>query len=70
MKNSIGEYDTSDYSPGHYLHDKKNKKVLGKMKDECAERVIKEVICLRSKMYSIVEETGKTIKKAKGVKKK
>ena len=28
MKNSIDEYDTSDYSPGHYLHDKKNKKVL------------------------------------------
>ena len=28
MKNSIDEYDTSDYSPGHYLHDKKIRKYL------------------------------------------
>ena len=39
------------------------------MKNECAGGVIKEVICLRPKMYSIVEETGKITKKAKGVKK-
>ena len=69
MRKNIHEYDTSDYPLSHYLHDKKNKKVLGKMKDECAGGVIKEVICLRPKMYSIVGETRKITKKAKGVKK-
>ena len=46
-----------------------NKKVLGKMKDECAGRPIAEYVGLRPKMYSILETGGKNIKKAKGVKK-
>ncbi|KAL9954681.1 hypothetical protein ACROYT_G042247 [Oculina patagonica] len=49
-------YDTSDYPKEHPLHSNKNKKVLGKMKDECAGTPIKECICLRSKMYSIMTE--------------
>lgn len=35
-------YDTSDYEKDHRLYSTKNKKVLGKMKDECAGRVIEE----------------------------
>ncbi|KAL9957602.1 hypothetical protein ACROYT_G034521 [Oculina patagonica] len=29
------KYDTSDYPKEHFLHSEENKKVLGKMKDEC-----------------------------------
>jgi len=45
-----------------------NKKVLGKMKDECGGEPIEEVVALRPKMYSI-KKAGSNIKKAKGVKK-
>ena len=62
-------YDTSDYPPEHPLHSIANKKVLGKMKDECAGRPIAEYVGLRPKMYSILEAGGGNIKKAKGVKK-
>ena len=62
-------YDTSDYPKDHPLHSMVNKKVLGKMKDECAGRPIAEYVGLRPKMYSILEASGKSIKKAKGVEK-
>ncbi|MEW8688805.1 MAG: hypothetical protein AB2556_23555 [Candidatus Thiodiazotropha sp.] len=39
------------------------------MKDECARRSIAEYVGLRPKMYSILEASGKNIKKAKGVRK-
>ena len=55
--------------PEHPLHSIANKKVLGKMKDECAGRPIAEYVGLRPKMYSILEAGGGNIKKAKGVKK-
>ena len=62
-------YDTSDYPKEHPLHSNMNKKVLGKMKDECAGTPIAEAVCLRPKMYSILRADEKNIKKAKGVKK-
>ena len=62
-------YDTSDYPREHTLHSVENKKVLGKMTDECAGRPIAEYIGLRPKMYSIFEANGDNTKKAKGVKK-
>ena len=49
-------YDTSDYPKEHPLHSTVNKKVLGKMKDECAGTPILEYVGLRSKMYSIMTE--------------
>ncbi len=60
-------YDTSDYSKDHSLHCTMNKKVLGKMEDECAGRPIAEYVGLRPKMYSILEASGENIKKANGV---
>ena len=36
------------------------------MKDECKGALISELVCLRSKMYSILLENNKNIKKAKG----
>ena len=62
-------YDTSDYPKEHPLYSEANKKVLGKMKDECNGTSIAEFVGLRSKMYSIMKGNKKNIKKAKGVKK-
>ncbi|MEW8333911.1 MAG: hypothetical protein AB2692_23475 [Candidatus Thiodiazotropha sp.] len=62
-------YDTSDFPKGHPLHSTENKKVLGKMKDECVGRGIAEYVGLRPKMYSILVASGKNIKTAKGVRK-
>ena len=62
-------YDTSDYAKEHPLYSNINKKVLGKMKDECNGTLIVECVCLRPKMYSILKADEKNIKKAKGVKK-
>ncbi|KAK3753831.1 hypothetical protein RRG08_006222 [Elysia crispata] len=62
-------YDTSDYPREHPLHSAENKKVVGKMTDECAGRPIAEYIGLRPKMYSILEANGGNMKKAKDVKK-
>ena len=61
-------YDTSDYPKDHPLYSATNKKVLGKMKDECAGVPIAENVGLRPKMYSILRADEKTIRKAKGVK--
>ncbi|MEW8689040.1 MAG: hypothetical protein AB2556_24740 [Candidatus Thiodiazotropha sp.] len=62
-------YNTSDFPKGHLLHSTENKKVLGKMKDKSAGRSIAEYVGLQLKMYSILEASGKNIKKAKGVRK-
>ena len=68
MKEHLWLYDTSNYPKDHPLYDARNKKVLGKMKDECGGELIEEVVALRLKMYSI-KKAGSNIKKAKGVKK-
>ena len=58
-------YDTSDYPQDHPLYSSANKKVLGKLKDECAGRAIAEYVGLRPKMYSILETGGKTLRRRK-----
>ena len=40
-------YDTRNYPKEHPLYTEVNKKVLGKMKDECAGTPIEDVVCLR-----------------------
>ena len=50
------------------MFNEKNKKVLGKFKDECGGVPIKEYVGLRPKMYSVITQTEE-IRKAKGVKK-
>jgi len=69
MKNNMDLYDTSDYPKEHPLQSNTNKKVLGKMKDECAGTPIAEYVGLRPKKYSILRADEKNIKKVKGVKK-
>ena len=66
MEASLSYYDTSDFPRDHPLHSQENKKVIGKMKDECTGVPVSEVVCLRSKMYSILLGNDKNIKRAKG----
>lgn len=60
-------YDASNYPQRAILHSPANNRLLSKMKDECAGRLISEYMGIHSKMYSVLEE-AKNIKKAKGVK--
>ena len=60
--------DLSDYPEDHFLHDKTNKKVPLTMTDELNGKVLKEVVCLRSKLYSI-DYLGGTKQSANGVQK-
>ncbi|XP_077977139.1 uncharacterized protein LOC144432741 [Glandiceps talaboti] len=65
-------FDNSDYSTESPYYFGFNKKVIGKMKDECAGLPITELIGLRSKMYSYITETSVgtvSTKKAKGINK-
>jgi hypothetical protein len=69
MSEMKDEYDFSDYPKEHPLHDETNKKVIGKMKDECASVLISEYVGLRPKLYSVLRADEEVIKKSKGTKK-
>ena len=69
MKKNIKLFDASDYPKEHKLYSEKNKKVLGKMKDETVGKLITEFVGLRAKLYAYKTLENKEIKKAKGVKK-
>ena len=69
MSETKDEYDFSDYPTDHPLYDETNKKVICKLKDECAGTPIAEYIGLRPKLYSVLRTDEQIIKKAKGVKK-
>ena len=62
-------YDTSNYPEDHFLHSSANKKVLGKMKDECAGTPIAEFVGSKPKMYSILKADGEQERRSKGVRK-
>lgn len=66
MVQNLDLYDTSDYPADHFLHSIKNKKVLGKMKDEMNGTIILEFVGVRSKMYSMLTKKGEK-NTAKGV---
>ena len=65
---SMELFDTSDYPTDHILHSDRNKKSLGKMKDEVNGHAISEFVGLRSKMYSFICD-NKEEKRAKGISK-
>ena len=69
MAQHADQYDTSNYPADHFLHSNANKKVLGKMKDECAGTPIAEFVGLKPKMYSILKADGGQERRSKGVKK-
>ena len=53
MMEDSEHYDFSDYPKGHPMQSDKNKKVVGKMKDETNGRPILEFVGLRAKSYSL-----------------
>ena len=65
-------FDTSTYSKdlNRSLSIRKNKKVLGMMKDELCGKVTTHFCALRAKTYSYLDYDGKEEKKAKGTKKR
>ena len=62
-------FDTSNYEVDRPLPTGKNKKVIGLMKDELGEKIIKEFVALRPKTYSYLRDDCKEDKQAKGTKK-
>ena len=60
-------FDFSDYPEEHILHSNKNKKVIGRLKDELSGNVMNRFISLRSKMYSYQKFDGE-FKRCKGIK--
>ena len=70
MKEDLQLYDTSNYPQDHPLYSVKNKKVIGKFKDEIGGHPITEWVGLRAKMYSmklmdnVEKKTGKGINKS------
>ena len=63
-------FDLSNYPVDHPLYSKESKKVVGKMKNEVAGTEIKEFCGLRPKWYAYTTTDEKTIKKAKGIKRR
>ncbi|KAK3093489.1 hypothetical protein FSP39_016361 [Pinctada imbricata] len=62
-------YDLSNYPSDHPLHSDVNKKVVLKMKDECAGTPVVSFVGLRSKMYSILLADNSEKRAAKGISK-
>ena len=62
-------FDTSNYEVNRPLPTRKNKKVIGLMKDELGEKIITEFVTLRPRTYSYLTDDCKEDKKAKGTKK-
>ena len=69
IKNLEDIFDFSNLDKNHELFSNKNKKVIGKLKNETPKNIwIDEFVCLRSKMYAI--ECGDDSKnKLKGISK-
>ena len=67
--NDKDRFDNSDYPESSQYFDKRNKKVIGKFKDEACGIPITEFVGLRSKMYSYIKDNQKGGKTAKGIKK-
>ena len=61
-------FDFSNLEKSNSLFSLKNRKVLGKFKDETGGKEIKEFVGLRPKMYSFILQSGANIKRVKGVK--
>ena len=62
------KFDTSNYEVDIPLPTRKNKKVIGLMKDELGEKIIKEFVALRPKTYAYLTDDCEEDKKAKGTK--
>ena len=69
IDNDVEErFDTSSYEVNRPLPKRKNKKVIGLMKDELGGKTMTEFAALKSKTYSYLMDDDKNDKKAKGTK--
>ncbi|CAC5415941.1 unnamed protein product [Mytilus coruscus] len=68
MKKIEDELDTSGYPKDHPLYSEKNKKVIGKFKDELNGKIMHEIVYLRSKAYSFTFVDLNQIKEEKKLK--
>lgn len=66
MKLIKDELDTSDYPKTHFLQSNRNKKIIGKFKDELNGEIMSEIVFLRSKAYSYLVN-GVEKKRLKGI---
>ena len=62
-------FDTSNYEVDRPLPKRKNKKVIGLMKDELGGKIMIEFVALRPKAYSYLMDDDREGKKAKGTQK-
>ena len=62
-------FDISNYKLDKPLAKGKNKKVIGLVKDELSEKIMREFIGLREESYSYLRGNNDEDKKAKGTKK-
>ena len=62
-------FDFSNYAVNSKYYDPKNNAVLGKMKDEFKEKIISELVGLKSKMYSLISVDDEEVSKAEEVNK-
>ena len=67
--NVVKRFGTSNYEVDRPLPTRKNKKVIGLMKDELGGKIMTEFVALRSKTYSYLTDDCEEYKKAKGTKK-
>ncbi|CAG2200881.1 unnamed protein product [Mytilus edulis] len=67
MEEIIDELDTSGYPKDHPLYSEKNKKVIGKFKDELNGKIMNEIVFLKSKAYSFTLTDLSEEKKLKGI---
>ena len=68
-KNVEKRFDTSNYEVNRPLLTRKNKKVIGLMKDELRGKIMAEFVALRPKTYSYWMDDDNSDKKAKRTKK-
>ena len=66
MQERSEDYDFSEYPIDSPYHSTKDKKVVGKFKDECNGPLITESAGLRPKMYSIKKSSGDSKLRTKG----
>jgi hypothetical protein len=60
--------DMSSYPEGHKFHSNANRKAPGFFKDECGDKLIREITWLGAKCYSILSsDEASHVKRAKGV---
>ena len=66
LKNLEDIFDFSNLDENHELFSEKNKKLIGKFKNECPKNIcIDEFVCLRSKAYSFKCKNNDENKKKK-----